>query len=1013
MNILNNVKIKNKLIILVFVPLLTILIMASLVIKDHISLKSNYENLEVIVNLNITISKLIHETQKERGLTAGFLGTNGQKFKNEIPGQRENTNKKIQILKEFLKSSNAKELLKKNTFNYFKIAMIQLDNINNIRNQVDTLRISSTNAIDYYTKMNCLFINFIAKTSQLSSDPELTYGILSYANFLQSKERSGIERAVASTTFANDKFKKGTKSKLESIISEQNSYMKSYFTLASEDIKEFTNKILKDESIHEVNRMRNILIRSKEIGGFGIDAAYWFNTISEKIKLYKKIEDYIREHLNIKNKKLKKNIKIAININNLLDEIQKERGLTSGFLGSQGKKFSKELSLQRILTNQKLIILRQSIKRITTKNLNKLAQNNLIKVFTLLKKLQIIRMQIDNLNINTKVAINYYTKLNTIFLNIISNISIDATTASEARNLLAWHNFIMAKERAGIERAIMTNSFARNKFLPGMKEEFTKLIAEQNSYINSFLHSATPNMVKFYFKAISSKYIDEVNRMRNIAIKANTIGGFGVDATYWFNTISKKIDLLKKVDDYLSKTLVKKAEYKLDKETKSLYTYSFLIFLNIFVTAILAYYISKNLANSIEKISGGIEQFLSFLARDHNVIEKVDLHSADELGIVAKMINDNIDKINDDIENDMLCVGEAILTLNKMQQGYYNCRVNTNASNSQIQTLATTINKMLDVQSDIMQNILLGLRKYTHYNYIDKIILDEDIDGVTKELVDGINNLGDAITKMLVDNKRNGLTLDESSDILLDNVEILNNKIKTNAIALEKTTVALQEITSNTTKNNNSIIQMAGFASQVTNSVSQGEKLANQTTTAMDDINNEVMSINEAISIIDQIAFQTNILSLNAAVEAATAGEAGKGFAVVAQEVRNLASKSAEAANDIKSLVEKASSKANKGKHISDLMIDGYNELNTNITKTIDLISNIEESSKKQEQGIVQINSAITQLDSQTREMAEISTQSYSVAEKTDIIAKIIVVSAEEKEFIGKQDIIGDDLSTI
>ena len=90
----------------------------------------------------------------------------------------------------------------------------------------------------------------------------------------------------------------------------------------------------------------------------------------------------------------------------------------------------------------------------------------------------------------------------------------------------------------------------------------------------------------------------------------------------------------------------------------------------------------------------------------------------------------------------------------------------------------------------------------------------------------------------------------------------------------------------------------------------------------------QVNEINNAISLIDQIAFQTNILSLNAAVEAATAGEAGKGFAVVAGEVRNLANKSAEAANEIKKLVEIANQKAHEGKDISNEMQNGYKNLN-------------------------------------------------------------------------------------
>ena len=123
---------------------------------------------------------------------------------------------------------------------------------------------------------------------------------------------------------------------------------------------------------------------------------------------------------------------------------------------------------------------------------------------------------------------------------------------------------------------------------------------------------------------------------------------------------------------------------------------------------------------------------------------------------------------------------------------------------------------------------------------------------------------------------------------------------------------------------------MSNLASQLQISSKNGEVLASKTTQAMDDIDAQVNSINDAITVIDQIAFQTNILSLNAAVEAATAGEAGKGFAVVAQEVRNLASRSAEAAKEIKKIVEMATAKANEGKAIANEMINGYTTLNSN-----------------------------------------------------------------------------------
>ena len=163
--------------------------------------------------------------------------------------------------------------------------------------------------------------------------------------------------------------------------------------------------------------------------------------------------------------------------------------------------------------------------------------------------------------------------------------------------------------------------------------------------------------------------------------------------------------------------------------------------------------------------------------------------------------------------------------------------------------------------------------------------------------------------------------------------------------------------------------------------------------------------IAQVINIIQEIAFQTNILSLNAAVEAATAGEAGKGFAVVAQEVRNLATRSAEAAREIKAIVENATKKADLGKKISEDMISGYKTLNEDIIKTIDLIKGVESSSKEQLAGIEQINHAINSLDQQTQQNAQIASQTYSVAMQTDTIAKLIVSNANSKEFIGKNEV--------
>jgi methyl-accepting chemotaxis protein len=244
--------------------------------------------------------------------------------------------------------------------------------------------------------------------------------------------------------------------------------------------------------------------------------------------------------------------------------------------------------------------------------------------------------------------------------------------------------------------------------------------------------------------------------------------------------------------------------------------------------------------------------------------------------------------------------------------------------------------------------------------------------------------------------------LNETAVNLKENIGVLNISSKEATSHIEKTVESINDITRNISENTSNITQMANYANDVTKSVEEGEELASKTTNAMENINTEITSINEAITVIDQIAFQTNILSLNAAVEAATAGEAGKGFAVVAGEVRNLAGRSAEAANEIKTLVENATNKANSGKEIADKMINGYKHLNESISKTLELIKSVEDVSKGQLTGIEQVNSAITLLDEQTQKNASVANDVQSIANVTSEISEKILEEANEKEFVGK-----------
>ena len=417
--------------------------------------------------------------------------------------------------------------------------------------------------------------------------------------------------------------------------------------------------------------------------------------------------------------------------------------------------------------------------------------------------------------------------------------------------------------------------------------------------------------------------------------------------------------------------------------------------------------IVKRATKPIEALKHGFENLLK--TNDSNI--KLEVTSKDEIGEVANLFNSYMDKVNEGLKQDEKVIEEANDILEKTGNGFFVYQVNEKAANPYVEDLKNKLNTMISHTKETLDKINITLRNYSESKF-DYKIDDKGIYGDLGSLTAGIKLVGNNTSEILAMIMNTGDSLNQNTHTLSTASNSLSESSNQQAASLEETAAALEEITANIKANTQTTIEMSDLASDVTNAAQNGQVLANKTANAMDEINTQISSINEAIEVIDQIAFQTNILSLNAAVEAATAGEAGKGFAVVAQEVRNLASRSAEAAKEIKNLVEIATNKANEGKKTSDDMIGGYDILNKNIKFTIEKINFVANASKEQERGITQINDAVNTLDSATQQNAQVAEEISKMSTQIADMSNSLVTAASRANFLeeAKNEVCNVDL---
>ncbi|RAJ04463.1 methyl-accepting chemotaxis protein [Aeromonas salmonicida] len=488
----------------------------------------------------------------------------------------------------------------------------------------------------------------------------------------------------------------------------------------------------------------------------------------------------------------------------LAHELQKERGMSAGFLGSGGNKFRDALPAQRKLVDTLLVRFHEDPALLA-----------LGEVQQALTGLTAMRERVGALGVEVAEQVGFYSRLISQLLAVVDQVSLNSQDATIALQTNAYAAFLQSKERMGLERATLSNVFGRDHFTPALLQQFISLLAAQNTYLERFQAVASPSQRQLLADSLTSPVVAKVAAMEQLALDKATSGGFGVDAEAWFALSTDKIGLLKESEDRLYQQLFERVEQMRAKSASDFWWAALGVLLCVALTTFVCWRVVRDLHLGFM----ALHQTFKRLVQENDLTVRVNWRSGDELGALAQDLNHFLAHL----EGLLLAVRRS-------------CEV-----------LARSAATSADVIAEVNAGVVRG------FGQVDLVAT--------------------AATEM-------------ASTV----AEIARNATQTS--------LATQQAIGRACQGDKEVDQTIDAIQLVAGTLANIQQL-------VDSLYQDTESVGEALNLIKQISDRTNLLALNAAIEAARAGESGRGFAVVAEEVRALASRTQQAAEDIERMLSR------------------------------------------------------------------------------------------------------------